>query len=218
MNKVDMAFWTATFHSILYVFQILPEVLVCGMVLLSLLLSNSSVATVAAALGATQFLTGAVGSILMRVMPGIAKPTSSLDVCNQGHIGRAWTHLLNPAQNWIASTPTPYMTTLGFFGGWGWALQQLYAEEIRAGVAAPIVGTTVTFLLIMLLGFVFRWGSGCETLAGAAIGLAFGAAAGYMGAFSIGMTTERRATNIWGIPLLRDRIHGGAAVYVCPKS
>ena len=48
-------------------------------------------------------------------------------------------------------------------------------------------------------------------------GMAFGFLLGYLTAILTGYITNRRGTNVWGIPLLRDRINAGSAVYVCPK-
>jgi hypothetical protein len=50
------------------------------------------------------------------------------------------------------------------------------------------------------------------------MGSIFGIAFGYLGAIALGYATDRRATNLWGIPLLRDRINNGSALYICPKA
>lgn len=208
--------------AILYNLQILPESLMCGIIILSIVLANQTLLALAAGAAGTQLLTGAVGRVMMRMTDGAVR-TSSLDMCVQGHLGKTWDRLLrgvdNPERLWHPKAPSVYMATVGFFAGWGYALQQLYKEEIRAGVVKQTTLTTTAIItaLLILLTLVFRTQSGCETWTGALGGLLFGLLLGYMGAIALGYATGRRATNVWGIPLLRDRINNGSAVYICPS-
>lgn len=208
--------------AVLYNLQILPESLMCGIVILSIVLANQTLLALAAGAAGTQLLTGAVGSVIMR-MTDSAVRTSSLDMCVQGHLGKTWDRLLSGTENaerlWSPKAPSVYMATVGFFAGWGAALQQLYKEEIRAGIINQNTLTTTAIItaLIILLTLLFRTKSGCETWIGAIGGILFGLLLGYMGAIALGYATGRRATNIWGIPLLRDRINNGSAVYICPS-
>jgi hypothetical protein len=69
--------------------------------------------------------------------------------------------------------------------------------------------------LLLLMALLFRIFSGCETVLGALGGTAVGTLLGYFLAIAIGYMSDRKLTNIWGIPLLRDRINAGQPVYVC---
>jgi hypothetical protein len=111
------------------------------------------------------------------------------------------------------------MATLGFFAAYGAALSQLYRDEIDAGMVPRSALLTMGILtaVILVITIVFRIGSGCESFLAAVGGMAFGFLLGYLTAILTGYITNRRGTNVWGIPLLRDRINAGSAVYVCPK-
>ena len=112
-----------------------------------------------------------------------------------------------------------YLATVGYFVGVGLALLQIYKDEIDAKVVnrSTLIGTAIVSLIIMVMAIVFRVSHGCETLFGAIGGILLGLLIGYLGCITIGYLTDRRATNVWGIPLIRDRINAGSAIYVCPK-
>lgn len=212
-----------TISTILYNLQILPESLLCGIGLMGILLASPSLVILTASAGSTALLTASLGRLTMKMMPDSAVLSSSLDMCTQGHLGRTWERLMgagsdNPDRLWSPYAPSAYMSVIGFFVGWGFALQQLYQEEIRAGVVrqATLTTTLVISGLILFLAAVFRVMSGCERLWSTLAGLFVGLAVGFMGAIAIGLLSNRSLTNVWGIPLLQDRIAAGAAVYVCP--
>jgi len=207
--------------AIIFNLQILPETVTVGLLILAVLLASGPVLALGAGVGGTQLLAGAVGRLLMRYAPDNARVVNSADMCNQSYVGKSWARLLggaaNPEQLWHPWAPSVYQATVGFISGFGLALQQLYKEEINAGVLPQSMMMTVAIVtaLIMLLTLLFRVGSGCDTILGAAGGLGLGLIIGYLGTIALGYATNRRATNVWGIPLLRDRINNGSAVYIC---
>lgn len=213
-----------TAAAIMFNLQILPESLMCGIIILAILLANPAIATVAAGAAGTQLLAGAAGRIIMNFMPEGAVITSSNDMCNTGYVGKSWARLLRgtaaPELLWHPKAPSIYLATLGFFAGWGWAVQQLYSEEIDAGVMNSGMMTTMAILsvLVLITGILFRIMSGCDTIIGALGGAMFGIAIGYFGGIALGYATGRGATNIWGIPVLGDRVNGGGPLYVCPPT
>ena len=54
--------------------------------------------------------------------------------------------------------PSPISQTVGFFAGWGFGLQQLYKDEIDAGILqrSTVLATTVITVLLLLLAIVYR--------------------------------------------------------------
>lgn len=208
--------------AILYNLQILPESLISGVIILAIVLANQSLVALAAGAVGTQFLTAAVGRLIMKVTDN-AKPYSSLDRCNVGYVGKATDSLLrgsDPEFMWHPLAPSIFMSTIAYFVGFGWALQQIYKEEIDARVMnkSSLILTAIISLLLLVTAVVFRVSSGCDTLVSAVCGIVFGLAIGYLGCITLGYATDRRATNVWGIPLLRDRINNGSALYICPKA
>jgi hypothetical protein len=210
--------------ALMYNLQILPETLMTGIILLAIVLSNPALVAVAAGAAGTQLLSSVVGNLIMK-FGGIdeATLTSSADMCNTGFIGKSWDRLLRgpnaPERLWNPAAPSVFMSTIGYFYGVGLALLQLYKEEIDAQVMSrsSLITTTLIGTLIVIAAFLFRLWAGCDSIMAAAAGLLLGLSLGYLGFIVLGYSTNRRATNVWGIPLLRDRINNGSPLYVCPS-
>lgn len=224
MNVRDMAIYTDyVAAALMFNLQILPESLITGLLILAVVLANQAILAMVVGALITQFVTDSAARVIMKLMPGSATRTSTMDMCNTGFVAKSWMHLLRGSDIaeslWHPNAPSVFMATIGYFVGYGWALQQLYKEEIRAGIMSQssLFATAVVSGLLLLTALAFRVSSGCESLIGAVGGVAFGLAIGYLGCVALGYTTDRRATNIWGIPLLRDRINNGSALYICPK-
>jgi hypothetical protein len=206
-------------ETIMYNLQILPETLMCGTVLLAVLLANQSLAAIAIGTALTQLIVEGVGSFL----PG-EKMGSSLDMCQSGILSSSMARILRGVKDseklWRPMAPSVYTATIAFLAGWGYALQQLYSDEIQAGVVSrsTLVGVSIIAAIIMVLAIVFRVAKGCDTLMGAIGGTLLGLLMGYAGCIIVGYASNRKITNIWGIPLLQDRINNGSALYYCPSS
>lgn len=199
--------------AISYNLQILPESLLVGALVLSVVLANWPLMAVAIGAGGTQLLSRTIGRLVMRFDPNNASVRSSMDVCTTGVVGRTWERLLyatspNPDVLWHPAAPSIYMVTISFFMGWGFALQQLYKEEIAAGlVNKSILNAMIPMAILMLIiAFAFRVISGCDSIMGSIVGTLLGMGMGYGIATTLGYATERRATNLWGIALLRPEI------------
>jgi hypothetical protein len=210
--------------TLLYNLQILPETVMCGLIVLAVVLANQPLIVLAATAAFVQLLLSGISRLVMKFQPEQAVVTSSLSSCvsSMGFIGKSWQRLLNPEATaasllWHPLSPSLYMGTVGFFAGWGYALNQLYKDEVNAGVLNRSSMMTMGIItgLLLLMALLFRIFSGCESVLGALGGTALGALLGYFAAIAIGYMSDRRLTNIWGIPLLRDRINGGKPVYVC---
>lgn len=210
--------------AIMYNLQVLPELLMTGFIVLAVVLANPAMLFVAIGAGATQLLTGAAGRLVMQYAPNQAVVSAGLSQCNTGFIGTAWSRLLrgspSPDLLWHPNAPSVYMATIGFLAGYNWAAQLLYKDEIQAGVLKQSTMTALASLsfIVLVATAIFRYTTGCDTGMSVLTGLVLGLIFGYFGAIALGYSTGRRATNIWGIPLLRDRINNGGAVYVCPTN
>jgi hypothetical protein len=204
--------------TILYNLQILPDSLICGTFVLAILLANQSLLAVGTSAALSQFFTQMIGDLFMKYMPENATTKGPMDPCSTGYAGVSFNPLLHGKAQWHPKAPSIYMSTIGFFTGWGGALNLIYKEEINAGAlsSSTMIAASVISALLIVLVLAFRYFSGCESIFGALFGLAIGAIFGFFGAVCLGYATGRRVTNIWGIPLLRDRINNGSAVYVCP--
>ena len=190
--------------------QILPETLITGICILGVILANNSIVIMAAGGIVIQLLAVIMGKLMMKCMPGSAKPTSSIDMCQNGFVAKSWSRLLSgtPETLWHPNAPSIFMATITYFFGYGLAVQTLYSDEIQAGVKQRkfmIVASSFSAFLILLC-MVFRWASGCDSIFSSTLGAIFGIMVGYLSAIFIGYITNRHATNIWGIPLLQNRV------------
>ena len=200
----------------------LPDSLVTGITVIAILLGNQSLFTVAASSIFMQALVTGIGYLVIRFNPDSAITRASAEPCVAGYINNYWAQVRGGRNNMDHPyAPSLYMATISFFAGWGIGLQQLYADEINQGVlnSSQTTAMLIVALVLVLVSMIFRtFVIQCETLVGALIGLATGLAIGYLLCIAIGASTERTATNIWGMPLLRDRINNGSPIYTCPKT
>lgn len=206
---------------IIYQLQVLPDTLMMGSIVLAIVLANPAVLAVAVGSVITQGITHAAGAAIAAAQPDQAVVRSSLDICTGGYVGRTWGRIFRSTTGnlWHPYSPSVYMATMGFFAAYGAALSQLYRDEIDAGMMPRrnLLAMGILTAILLVITVAFRVGSGCESFFAAVGGLAFGFLIGYLLAILTGYFTNRRGTNLWGIPLLRDRINAGSAVYVCPK-
>lgn len=210
--------------AILYQLQILPDSLLMGVAVLAILLANPAVLALALGCAVTQGITFAAGSVLAAAQPSQSVIRSSLDTCTGGYVGRSWGRLFQTsgASGGILShpyAPSVYLATIGYFAAFGAALSQLYRDEIDAGMIPrrTLMAMGILTAILVLVTIVFRVGNGCESVMSAIGGTVFGFVLGYLMTILFGYISSRRGTNLWGIPLLRDRINSGSAVYVCPS-
>lgn len=202
--------------------RMLPETLFVGIIILAVLLANQSLVILGIGAGLLQLLTSTVGTLIMKYAPESAVLTTGLDMCSTGFLGRTWNKVLRgqeaPELLWHPIAPSIFMATIGYFYGYGLALLQIYKEEIDAKVVprSTLIATAIIGTLIVVAAFLSRYWGSCETILGATGGLLFGLAFSYLGAITLAAATDRRATNVWGIPLLKDRINDGSPLYICP--
>jgi len=204
-----------------YVLQTLPDSLVTGITVLAIILGNQALFTVAVSSIFMQALITGIGYLIIKLNPDSVITRASIEPCVAGYINNYWAQVRGGRNNTDHPyAPSLYMATVSFFAGWGAALRQLYAEEISQGVlsSSTSIGMLVIAFMIVLIAVFYRvFVSECESLIGALIGIGAGTLMGYLFCISIGYATGRKATNLVGMPLLRDRIENGSPVYVCPK-
>lgn len=204
-----------------FVIQVLPDSLITGITVLAILLGNQTLFALSASSLFMQALVTGIGYMVIKFNPDSVVTRLADEPCAIGFINNYWARVRGGINNVDHPyAPSLYMATVAFFAGWGAGLKQLYAEEIDQGVINSSQTTTFLVLAFTIVAAVMLWrvfASGCETFVGAFIGIATGTLLGYVFSVSLGYATDRRATNIWGMPLLRDRIAAGSPIYTCPK-
>jgi len=209
MSVFDRTAMTSSlWNSIRFNLSVLPDSLVTGLVVLSIVLANYTLIVLAAGMVLTQLFTGYVGSLVSA--PG--NPP-----CESEFYALTVKRLFGvdpPSPGPLA--PSTFMASIAYLFGFGVALQQIYAVEIeKFQTGTPLMINAIAGILLVFVTFLFRafW-SKCDTVTAALGGTVLGFALGYFGCVLLGYATNRRATNVWGIPFLQDRINKGSAIYV----
>jgi len=204
-----------------YILQVLPDSLITGITVLAILLGNQTLFALAGSSLIMQALVTGIGYIIIKFNPDSVVTRIAEEPCAAGFINNYWARVRGGLANVDHPyAPSLYLATVAFFAGWGAGLKQLYAEEIDQGVISnsQTTGFLITAFIILAAVMILRiFVSNCETLVGAFVGVATGTLLGYVFSVSLGFATDRKATNIWGMPLLRDRIAAGSPIYTCQK-
>jgi peptidoglycan/LPS O-acetylase OafA/YrhL len=129
------------------------------------------------------------------------------------------------AQNSIFSVytdgwPSYYSTFIGFLAGWIGALPALYAKELKASPEKHAASTAglVILVCLALIVMVYRITSDCEGFMSVSLGLLAGFAIGLLLVIFAAWISDRRATNVLGLPLIRNKAAEGQPIYVCERS
>lgn len=116
--------------------------------------------------------------------------------------------------------PSYYSLFLGFLTAYVSALRVIYSKEIEYSPKRQASTTTglVILSLVVLLCFLYRVFSTCETPLNLGIGIVAGGLFGLIAVGFLSYISDRRLTNILSFPLIRNRAADGKPIYVCEKA
>ena len=206
-----------------YNLQVFPDTFTASALLFTLLFQSPPFASLS-------------GSILLLnlIHPHIAKFFASFvgeavgrnDSCTGRFPGLSFTRMTDMSSkkkfgslddtNW----PSYYSVFLGFLSAYAGALPIVYNKELTASPrrnVATIVGLVV-LALVVLTCIAYRIVGGCDSLLASIIGLLVGAVYGIFMILGLSFISERRLTNILGLPLIRDKTTDGKPIYVCERT
>ncbi len=208
-----------------YNLQVLPDLVTSSAILFGVLFQSTPMAVFAASMLFVTFLHKHIAEFVGHVIPGL---TSSADHrCTGQFPGVTYSHLMglhNSSQFGRPSTqktPSYYTLLMGFIVGWIGSLPTIYSREINASPTKKASTTLAMISLWIMVGFVVLYRtyvSSCEGFISVVSGLLIGFGIGLMLVFGISHLSERRATNLLGLPLFRDKAVDGKPIYVCQKS
>lgn len=115
--------------------------------------------------------------------------------------------------------PSYYSVFIGFVVSYLGALPMLYQNELDASPkrkASMILGYVVIGIVLLTLG-VYRLMSDCDTAFGMFAGVLVGAVVGFLMVLLLSYLSDRRLTNLLGLPLMRDKAADGKPIYVCER-
>jgi hypothetical protein len=144
--------------------------------------------------------------------------------CSGRFPGATYGMAFNMVKEGIFSTytdgwPSYYSTFMGFLAGWIGALPALYSEELKAvpeKKAASAAGLIILTCLRVLV-MIYRITSECEGFMSTSLGLLAGFLVGLGLVFLAAWITDRRGTNMLGLPLIRNKAADGKPIYVCER-
>jgi hypothetical protein len=207
-----------------YNLQVLPDTVMAAAILFAVLFQSPPMATLATALVSLTFLHPRFAALLQQVIPGLYNdPPSNGQRCSGRFPGITYEALLGIANRGnVGGTeawPSYYSTFVGFLAGWVGTLPALYAAEIAAQPqrAATTMGGIAVLAVLCLTVMMYRIQTGCESFASTSVGLLSGFVMGLVIVLFVAWLSDRRLTNVLGLPLLRDKAEDGKPIYVCER-
>lgn len=206
-----------------YNLQVLPDVLMSSTLLFSVLFQSPPLAVLGTGMILLQFIHRGLATFTRAYIPNMSYNPADANRCAGRFPGSTYSSLLNTAQGFGVSVvdgwPSYYSTFVGFLAGWVGAIPTLYAAELKASpekTAASAAGLIILVCLTFLV-MLYRITSECEGFMSTSLGLLAGFVVGLLLVMTAAWITDRRATNLLGLPLLRNKVAAGQPIYVCER-
>jgi hypothetical protein len=208
-----------------YNLQVLPDTITAASLLFALLFQSPPLATLGAGFIFLNFLHPKLAEFTTRFVTDTLGAEVDPALCSGMFPGVSYDRLLTMSSERTFGAlnrtgwPSYYSVFLGYLVGWISSLQVLYRKEIDASPrkkGSSILGLIVLGLTV-ITAVVYRVQSGCDSLFGIFVGLVVGLFVGGLLAMGIAWISERRMTNILGLPLIRGKAADGKPIYVCER-
>jgi hypothetical protein len=224
---VDRVFALSQFvgKGVLYNVNYLPDTILGGIVLFSLLLQSAPLAILGISLFSLEFIHAGISQGLVNSIPGLRVPATNVERCS-GHFPgisyeRATATLLSQGtlKNIAVAFPSYYMMFFGALFAYMLGMADTYKRELegmpqkRAGIYAGVIIMGILTLMFLL----HRIMSGCDSTFSVIIGALIGLAYGYGMELLVAALSGNTLTNLMNVPLIRDRANDGKYIYVCKK-
>jgi len=208
-----------------YNLQVLPDTITAASLLFALLFQSPPLATLGAGFIFLNFLHPPLASFATRIISDTVGPEVDPQLCSGQFPGISYDRLMNMSSERTFGAlnrtgwPSFYSVFLGYLAGYVGLLPYIYGREINASPrrkGASVLGLVVLGLVILIAG-IFRVSSGCESVFGLFVGLVAGIFVGGLLVLAVAYLSERRMTNILGLPLIRGKAEDGKPIYVCER-
>ena len=193
--------------------------------LFSVLFQSPPLAVFGTAMILLQFIHRGLAAFTHAYIPNMTYDPSNYDKCSGRFPGDGYDSLFNVAKKSIFAArpdgwPSYYSTFSGFLAGWIGVLPALYEKELEASPEKKAASTAGLVILVglALLIMIYRITSECEGFLSVSLGLLAGFVIGLLLVLIAAWISDRRATNILGLPLIRNKTAAGQPIYVCEKS
>jgi hypothetical protein len=208
-----------------YNLQVLPDVITSSSLLFAILFQSPPMAVFSAAIVAMSFFHGYLARFLGNVFPNMTETVKYEDRCSGRFPGVSFTRMFNMASNksfgelTADGWPSYYTSFMGFLIGWIGLLPHIYARELDVSPrrAAAVKGGQILLGVLCVLVAAYRILSECEGYLSTFFGLLVGFLIGAGLVLGAAWLSDRRATNMLGMPLIRDKAEDGKPIYVCER-
>lgn len=207
----------------LYNLSYLPDTILGGVALFSLLLQSAPLTLLGVSLFSLEFIHAGISSLIVSSIPGLQEPGKDVDRCSGHFPGFSYERAITTlATNGTMKTlglgfPSYYMMFFGTLFGYMYGLSETYKRELDGMPqrrAAVLAGIVIMGLLTVLFIF-YRLLSTCDFFLSVIIGTILGFGYGYGVELVISSLSGRTLTNILNVPLIRDKAADGSPIYVC---
>lgn len=208
-----------------YNLQVLPDVITASSLLFALLFQSPPMAVFSVATMVMGLIHTGVAKGFASVFPNMMSTPGTSDRCAGTFPGVSYGRLFGMSQSSAfgklsdASWPSYYTTFMGFLAGWIGALPTIYAQELSISPKKSVAATggLVTLGILLLVVMVYRISSACDTFISTSVGLITGFTIGLLLVFTTAYLSDRRATNMLALPLIRNKAEDGKPIYVCER-
>jgi hypothetical protein len=215
-----------TGKAVLYNLNYLPDTILGGIVLFSLLLQSGPLALLGLSLFSLEFVHAGIATLLNNTIPGLKGTSKDVARCSGHFPGISYERVVatllgsGTLKSLSVEFPSYFMMFFGALFGYMVGMSHTYSRELE-GLPQKRASIMAGVILMGLLTFLFlinRTFSGCDSFMSAVVGSLLGGAYGYFMETSIAFASGRALTNLMNTPLITDRASDGKPIYVCKKS
>jgi hypothetical protein len=208
-----------------YNLQVLPDVIKASSLLFAILFQSPPMAIFSVATMLIGVIHAGIAKGFASVFPNMQGTPGNVGACAGTFPGVSYGRLFGSADSSTFGKlsdnawPSYYTTFFGFLTGWIASLPTIYSAEIAASPkrATAVTGGFVMLGILLLVVVVYRITSNCDTFVSTSAGLITGFLVGVVMVLTVAYFTDRRGTNMLGLPLIRSRAEDGKPIYVCEK-
>ena len=215
--KASTSFLSGITEAFKYTLDIVPDTLLVTVCLFALLLQNPSFIALGLSLLSVNLFHPLVANFLREIIPsGWALPTRSTGKFPGESVERIAINNTSVKPD----IPSYYTMFMGTILGWVLPIPLFYQPELDISPKRSLASNvSLAFLIVFsAILFAYRFLASHDTLAGILLGVVLGGILGFGLFLGLYYGTQRRATNIYNLPLLSTTYGGKDPIYVCASS
>jgi hypothetical protein len=206
-----------------YNLEVFPDTVTAAAIIFALLFQSPAFAALGGSSIVLSLIHPTIARFFARTMNG-AVGSGSDPRCSGHFPGISFERIMNMKTTGFQALtdsgwPSYYSVFIGFIISYLGTLPLMYQNELKASPkrkASMILGYIVISIVLLTLA-VYRLMSACDTIFGTFVGVLVGVALGFFMVMLLSYLSDRRLTNLLGLPLMRDKAADGKPIYVCER-